>query len=175
MADAYQDPAIRGASAVPLLVSPKLATHANPTLRFDVVTAHSTETTTFTKGYGKHAGKAGPMILLAADASRRASDEDLGRFPELDLGPHGREVRWFSDREMLRLHGFPEWFGFPPHLTLRQRFALVGNSVNAEVVSLLLQGLLSRRLAEEDDEDEGDEDGRGRASEALADAAAVQG
>lgn len=123
-------------------MSPKLAVHANKSLRFDVVTSRSTETTTFTKGYGKHAGKAGPMILLTEDSTRRVSDEDLGRFPEVDLGPAGRELRWFSDCEMLRLHGFPEWFSFPPDLTLRQRFGLVGNSVNVEVVRILLSRLL---------------------------------
>lgn len=130
---------------MPLLLSPKAAAHANPSLRFDVVTASSTETTTFTKGYGKHAGRAGPVILLTDDAERRVSEEVLERFPSgLYLGPNGRELRWFSDREMLRLHGFPEAFGFPACLTLPQRFGLIGNSVNVEVVALLLRRMLFR-------------------------------
>lgn len=132
-----------GEVAVPLLLSRKAASYANPSLRFDVATQRSTETTTFTKGYGKHAGRAGPVLLLTDDGERRVSEEDLGRFPSgLDLGPQGRELRWFSDTEMLRLHGFPETFEFPPGLSLRQRFALVGNSVNVEVVTLLLRRLL---------------------------------
>lgn len=132
-----------GAAAVPLLLSPKAASYANPSLRFDIVTRRSTETTTFTKGYGKHAGRAGPVLLLTDDGERRVSEEDLGRFPSgLDLGPQGRELRWFSDREMLRLHGFPERFEFPAGLSLRQRFGLVGNSVNVELVTLLLRRLL---------------------------------
>lgn len=128
---------------MPLLLSSKAASYANPSLRFDVATLASTETTTFTKGYGKHAGRAGPVVLLTDDGERRVSGENLGRFPSgLDLGPEGREVRWFSEREMLRLHGFPEDFDFPPGLTLRQRCALIGNSVNVEVVALLLKRLL---------------------------------
>lgn len=76
------------------------------------------------------------------------SEEDLGRFPDgLDLGPAGRELRWFSDQEMLRLHGFPEKFGFPPGVTLQQRFGLVGNSVNVDIVALLLRRLLFREEA----------------------------
>ncbi|CBJ25637.1 hypothetical protein Esi_0008_0020 [Ectocarpus siliculosus] len=72
-------------------------------------------TTTFTKGYRKHAGRAGPVVLLTDDGERRVSEEELGPFPSgLDLGPEGKEVRWFSDREMLRLHGFPEAFDFRP-------------------------------------------------------------
>lgn len=43
---------------------------------------------------------------------------------------------------MLRLHGFPETFAFPPDLTLRQRFGLIGNSVSVYVVSVLLRQLL---------------------------------
>lgn len=134
-----------GEAAVPLLLSPKDASHANPSLRFDVVTLCSTETTTFTKGYGKHAGRAGPVVLLTDDGEgeRRVSKENLGRFPRgLDLGPGGREVRWFSDREMLRLHGFPEGFEFPSGLSQRQRCALIGNSVNVEVVALLIERML---------------------------------
>lgn len=141
-----------GEAAVPLLLSPKAASYANPSLRFDVATQRSTETTTFTKGYGKHAGRAGPVLLLTGDGERRVSEEDLGRFPSgLDLGPQGRELRWFSDREMLRLHGFPERFEFPAGLSLRQRFALVGNSVNVEVVALLLRRLLLLRARVEKD------------------------
>lgn len=140
-----QDPSLTGEAAVPLLLSPKAASHANPSLRFDVVTLQSTETTTFTKGYGKHAGRAGPVLLLTDDGERRVSGESLGRFPSgLDLGPEGREVRWFSEREMLRLHGFPDEFNFPLGLTLRQRCALIGNSVNVEVVELLLRRMLGR-------------------------------
>lgn len=138
-----QDSFLTGEAAVPLLLSPKDASHASPSLRFDVVTMCSTQTTTFTKGYGKHAGRAGPVVLLTDDGERRVSEENLGRFPSgLDLGPDGREVRWFSDREMLRLHGFPEGFDFPKGLTQRQRCALIGNSVNVEVVALLLERLI---------------------------------
>lgn len=144
----YLDLSLAQKDVIPLLLSPKAAGHANPSLRFDVVTLRSTETTTFTKGYGKHAGRAGPVILLSDDGTRRVSEDDLGRFPNgLNLGPAGRELRWFSDREMLRLHGFPEKFGFPPGVTLRQRFGLIGNSVNVDVVALLLRRLLFREEA----------------------------
>eukprot|EP00752_Nemacystus_decipiens_P006358 g5732.t1 len=144
----FLDSSLAGEAAVPLLLSPKDTSHANPNLRFDVVTMCSTETTTFTKGYGKHAGRAGPVVLLTDDGERRVSEENLGRFPPgLDVGPGGREVRWFSDREMLRLHGFPEGFEFPSGLTQRQRCALIGNSVNVEVVALLLERMLSREDA----------------------------
>ena len=150
-----QDPSLTGEAAMPLLLSLKDASHANPSLRFDVVTMCSTETTTFTKGYGKHAGRAGPVLLLTEDGERRVSEENLGRFPPgLDLGPGGREVRWFSDREILRLHGFPEGFEFPAGVSQRQRCALIGNSVNVEVVAVLLERLLFRGKVEQGAQEE---------------------
>ncbi|KAL8272655.1 hypothetical protein Esti_003443 [Eimeria stiedai] len=54
----------------------------------------------------------------------------------------GERVRFFSIREILKLHGFPPTFRFPLFLPYRKRAALVGNSVNVPLVSLLLQHLL---------------------------------
>ena len=51
-------------------------------------------------------------------------------------------LRYFSPREIARLHSFPEAFSFPQHVTLRQQYALLGNSVSALVIADLLQYLL---------------------------------
>ncbi|CDJ51901.1 DNA methyltransferase 2, putative [Eimeria brunetti] len=79
--------------------------------------------------------------LTAAAAAAVLSPETLerGRFRRRR---EGETVRFFSSRELLRLHGFPESFSFPPSLPFRKRAALVGNSVNVKVVALLLQHLL---------------------------------
>ena len=52
-------------------------------------------------------------------------------------------VRLFSADEMLRLHGFPRTFVFPADVTQKQGRALVGNSVNVDVIAHLLQVLLA--------------------------------
>ena len=52
------------------------------------------------------------------------------------------ELRYFSPREVARLHSFPEDFSFPDHVTLRQQYALLGNSVSALVIGDLLKYLL---------------------------------
>ncbi|CAM9199294.1 unnamed protein product, partial [Discosporangium mesarthrocarpum] len=139
----YPDHSLMGDAATPLLVPPKAAAYATDALRFDVVTGGSTATTTFTKGYGKHAGRAGPVLLLHK-ATGRVSREPLDRFPSGQGEGEARQwlLRYFSDQEILRMHGFPEGFGFPDGVTLRQRFSLVGNSVNVEVVSKLLAHML---------------------------------
>lgn len=51
-------------------------------------------------------------------------------------------LRYFSPREVARLHSFPEDFSFPNHVTLRQQYALLGNSVSALVIGDLLKYLL---------------------------------
>ena len=51
-------------------------------------------------------------------------------------------LRYFSPWEIARLHSFPEAFSFPQHVTLRQQYALLGNSVSALVIADLLQYLL---------------------------------
>ena len=51
-------------------------------------------------------------------------------------------LRHFTPGEIAALHSFPRGFGFPPHVTLRQRYALLGNSLSARVVAVLLRYLL---------------------------------
>ena len=51
-------------------------------------------------------------------------------------------LRYFTPSEIARLHSFPESFTFPQHVTLRQQYALLGNSVSALVIGDLLGYLL---------------------------------
>ncbi len=51
-------------------------------------------------------------------------------------------LRYFTPSEVARLHSFPESFSFPEHVTLRQQYALLGNSVSALVIGDLLRYLL---------------------------------
>lgn len=52
-------------------------------------------------------------------------------------------LRWFRASEVAKLHGYPDWFKFPNHLTQRQRCALLGNGLSLHCVRPLLQHLLS--------------------------------
>lgn len=63
-----------------------------------------------------------------------------GRFRQ--VASHER-MRLLAPRELLRLHGFPESFQFPPDLTAREAQALIGNSVAVPVVASLLDLLLA--------------------------------
>ncbi|KAK9274064.1 hypothetical protein L1049_018878 [Liquidambar formosana] len=52
-------------------------------------------------------------------------------------------LRYFTPREVANLHSFPEDFQFPQDISLRQRYALLGNSLSVAVVAPLLQYLFA--------------------------------
>ena len=136
----------------PLAVSPELMRKFSY-VKFDVAPPLATETSTVTKGYTKQIGKSGP--LLCVKSWRNSLEEkptfigekldyppSLERFRHLD--PGNDEVRFLSPRELLRLHGFPEEFDFPSHITPRQASALIGNSVTVPLLARLLDLLLPK-------------------------------
>lgn len=52
-------------------------------------------------------------------------------------------LRYFTPREVANLHSFPSSFSFPPHVTMKQQYALLGNSLSVAVVADLLTYLLT--------------------------------
>lgn len=52
------------------------------------------------------------------------------------------KLRFFTPREVANLMCFPETFSFPPDVSTRQMYKLLGNSVNVKVVSWVLLNLL---------------------------------
>eukprot|EP00667_Euglena_gracilis_P015884 EG_transcript_16545 len=122
----------------PVTAVPEAFFQKHPTYRFDVVQPTSTRSACVTKGYMK--SHRGTGSLLQEDHL----DTPL-RFPT------GRELldshitlRFFTPRELLNLHGFPASFSFPGHLSPAQCCALVGNSLNVDVVAHLLTRFIVR-------------------------------
>ncbi|KAI6681458.1 hypothetical protein NL676_035339 [Syzygium grande] len=52
-------------------------------------------------------------------------------------------LRYFTPREVANFHSFPEHFVFPDHVNLKQRYALLGNSLSVAVVAPLLHYLFT--------------------------------
>jgi tRNA (cytosine38-C5)-methyltransferase len=48
------------------------------------------------------------------------------------------KLRYFTPREIARLHGFPDEFEFPDSLNDHQKYALLGNSLTTNLVAELL-------------------------------------
>ena len=82
----------------------------------------------------------GDVYSLKESEGRPSQPNECGRLSTEELKSLG--LRYFSPREIARLHSFPAAFSFPQHVTLRQQYALLGNSVSALVVGDLLKYLL---------------------------------
>ena len=101
----------------------------------DIVTPYSTSSTCFTKSYGHYAEGTGSVLELSA------SDDNV---PCKKRKLEDLNLRYFTPREIANLMGFPvSDFNFPNHLTNKQRYRLLGNSLNVHVVARLINLLVN--------------------------------
>ncbi len=111
-------------------------------MALDIVRTTSANSCCFTKGYGNDAVGTGSVLqssLTEEDfkkcfAEFKESDNDVEKLRSLKL-------RYFTPREVASLMCFPANFSFPRHLTIRQCYMALGNSLNVTVVSYLMQYL----------------------------------
>lgn len=78
----------------------------------------------------------------AACASDGVTDNSTSEAAALLCWLEGLQLRYFTPREVANLHSFPDSFSFPAHVTRRQQYALLGNSLNVAVVADLLTYIL---------------------------------
>jgi len=107
-----------------------------------IVSANDAMSHCFTAAYGRVVHRAtGALLLMDPD---HPSVED---HPELidreDMSKLSGRLRKFTPGELLRIFGYPEPFGFPDNISLEHRYKLIGNSVNVEVVSKVVETLFS--------------------------------
>jgi len=104
----------------------------------DLVTYESRKTCCFTKAYGRKFEGTGSLIQMA-DKNVIANVDDPYSWLKL-------QIRYFTPKEIASLHGFDNNFIFPPNLTIRQCYTLLGNSLNVEIVKQLIKYLLKENL-----------------------------
>lgn len=110
----------------------------------DICTPESTNSMCFTKAYTHYAEGTGsvysPIPKLQFDTiyqQMTMSDDEKERcYLRSQL-----RLRYFTPKEIAKLMCFPDNFGFPPEITDRQCYRLLGNSINVLVVSSLLNEL----------------------------------
>ncbi|ELR10839.1 C5 cytosine-specific DNA methylase superfamily protein [Acanthamoeba castellanii str. Neff] len=109
-------------------------------LLFDIVGKEDMRSCCFTKAYARFVEGAGSVLRtgppLVDGWADGATEDDIGG-ALLALG-----LRYFTPREVARLHGFPDSFGFPEGTGERQKYQQLGNSLNVLVVARLLRYLL---------------------------------
>ncbi|KAJ1984415.1 hypothetical protein H4R34_000678 [Dimargaris verticillata] len=99
----------------------------------DVVHFDSTGSCCFTKGYSHYAEGTGSILHMGY--------KPLGdQSPALNVT---YDYRYFTEYEIAQLMGFPlTKFRFPDTITRKQRYRLLGNSLNVTVVAHLLRHLI---------------------------------
>ncbi|KAJ8892265.1 hypothetical protein PR048_004845 [Dryococelus australis] len=105
-------------------------------LLLDIVSPSSTRSCCFTKAYGHYVEGTGSVLCPVLPEDIASCTGCLEKLKKLQL-------RYFTDREIARLMCFPEEFRFPGNVTLKQRYRLLGNSINVHVVSLLITLLVA--------------------------------
>ncbi|XP_073285341.1 tRNA (cytosine(38)-C(5))-methyltransferase 2 isoform X1 [Primulina huaijiensis] len=93
----------------------------------DIVFPESRRCCCFTKSYFRYVKGTGSLLATVPGMVK----DQISSLQDLSL-------RYFTPREVANLHSFPEDFKFPPHVSLRQRYALLGNSLSVGVVAQLL-------------------------------------
>ncbi|KAJ4749543.1 tRNA (Cytosine(38)-C(5))-methyltransferase [Rhynchospora pubera] len=104
----------------------------------DIVYPESNRCCCFTKSYYRYVKGTGSLLATYQNAKQNSEEIDKANSLK-ELG-----LRFFTPREVANLHSFPPTFKFPDHITLKQQFALLGNSLSIAVVGPLLQYLFSQ-------------------------------
>ncbi|KNA21545.1 hypothetical protein SOVF_042200 [Spinacia oleracea] len=98
----------------------------------DIVYSDSKRCCCFTKSYYRYVKGTGSLL---------ATIEPKLKGKESSLKSQG--LRYFTPREVANLHSFPKEFCFPEHVSLRQRYAMLGNSLSVAVVASLVKYLFA--------------------------------
>uniref|UniRef100_UPI00358ED5F5 tRNA (cytosine(38)-C(5))-methyltransferase-like n=1 Tax=Myxine glutinosa TaxID=7769 RepID=UPI00358ED5F5 len=110
----------------------------------DIVRPDNRRSMCFTKAYVHYVEGTGSVLQMADNIQLQDVFEGIDHLPEETRMARLRSLRlrYFSPSEISRLHGFFPTFGFPNDVTHRQRYRLLGNSLNVHLVAKLLQLLL---------------------------------
>nr|XP_020662315.1 tRNA (cytosine(38)-C(5))-methyltransferase isoform X1 [Pogona vitticeps] len=111
----------------------------------DIVTPTCRRSTCFTKGYGHYIEGTGSVLQTAEDIQLESVFESFEGLPEDEKLKKllMLKLRYFTPKEIANLHGFPPEFCFPDNITTKQRYRLLGNSLNINIVAKLVSILVA--------------------------------
>lgn len=106
----------------------------------DVVVPASKNSMCFTKAYTHYLEGTGSVFSPTdEEAVKRCFRPVLDEEIDPAEGLKELQLRFFTPREVSRLMSFPADFDFPSEVTNRQKYRLLGNSINVAVVSELIK------------------------------------
>ncbi|XP_043081698.1 tRNA (cytosine(38)-C(5))-methyltransferase isoform X1 [Puntigrus tetrazona] len=115
-------------------------------LLMDVVQPGSRRSVCFTKGYGHYVEGTGSVLQSCVDVELESVFKNLELLSEEDKLKQllQLKLRYFTPREIANLMGFPADFTFPNHISVKQQYRVLGNSLNVHVVSHLIRLMISK-------------------------------
>lgn len=115
-------------------------------LLMDVVQPSSRRSVCFTKGYGHYVEGTGSVLQSCVDVELERVFKNLELLSEEDRLKQllQLKLRYFTAREIANLMGFPDDFTFPKHISVKQQYRVLGNSLNVHVVSHLIRLMISK-------------------------------
>jgi tRNA (cytosine38-C5)-methyltransferase len=108
----------------------------------DVVKPHDARSACFTSSYGKFLRGTG-SVLYVGQRSARTFALEAPEQRQFDAnwaaGLSCTDLRHFSGVEIALLLGFPPSFRFPAHVTVKQQWKLLGNSLSVRVAAVVVE------------------------------------
>lgn len=110
----------------------------------DICTTDSTNSMCVTKSYSRYIEGTGSVFcpMTRLELNERIAEIDTTE-DNLQL-KQNLHLRFFSPSEISRLMSFPKEFTFPDTINDKQRYKLLGNSINVQVVGELIKLMTSR-------------------------------
>ena len=125
----------------------------------DIVRPSSRRSSCFTSAYGKYAKGTGSVLLQNKNScaimngkNELSNDIDENKYKmippeERQYDPNwastlmadGCYLRYFAGNELARLFGYSDTFSFPAHVTAKQQWKLIGNSLNVSLTSTIVE------------------------------------
>uniref|UniRef100_A0A9R1SIK3 tRNA aspartic acid methyltransferase 1 n=2 Tax=Cyprinus carpio TaxID=7962 RepID=A0A9R1SIK3_CYPCA len=110
-------------------------------LLMDVVQPSFRRSVCFTKGYGHYVEGTGSVLQACVDVELESVFKNLDLLSEADKLKQllQLKLRYFTPREIANLMGFPADFTFPKHISVKQQYRVLGNSLNVHVLCVLYE------------------------------------
>ncbi|XP_060048217.1 tRNA (cytosine(38)-C(5))-methyltransferase isoform X3 [Erinaceus europaeus] len=115
-------------------------------LLLDIVKPTCRRSTCFTKGYGRYIEGTGSVLQTSEDVQIESIYKSLTGLSQEEKITKllMLKLRYFTPKEIANLLGFPPEFGFPEKIGVKQRYRLLGNSLNVHVVAKLIKILCGK-------------------------------
>lgn len=112
----------------------------------DICHSNSRNSCCFTKAYGRYIEGTGSVFTEESEYFLKEIFDQLSKLDSKDeeylLLARKLRLRFFTPTEVSRLMNFPKSFTFPENVTNKQKYMLLGNSINVKVVAELIKLLI---------------------------------